>query len=462
MDNDVIDDETKPVSDQLPDGIYLHLDEDVYHAQHRLSSSGIQKIMKSEADFWSTSWLNPDRVSTTTEAQLHGRASHTARLEPELLTDRFICQIVKEDFPGILANDTEVRAAIKEIQPQKGDYPDALKNDTDVKRALGEMGLPKTQTDETTEGRKDRLIAASAGVVFWDAILTEWENEHGPLDCSDCTTPLLRAQRLKSYGYEGFIWAIELDTFHSQLGDRTPLPKAMWDQIKKDIEEMRTQPIAIKYLTGGLAETSILWTDKASGVRMKCRIDYLKRDMFTDYKTFDNPSNKPLKDCIEAQFRYNKYYIQARVYQDGVDQIRVGELPLVGDFTQDELAIIDDIRGAEFTLPCTYVFQQKKGVPNLIACPVIMKRAHFSLTAAQTDDDERNQDIQFRYADDSLFASKAEKEIRDAIELFAVCMDEYGDGNKWRPLVSEIPITDDSFNGFWLDEAPENQGEVIL
>ena len=45
----------------LEDGIYFDLDEDQYHAEERLSASGICNMLVSPPTFWANSWLNPDK-----------------------------------------------------------------------------------------------------------------------------------------------------------------------------------------------------------------------------------------------------------------------------------------------------------------------------------------------------------------------------------------------------------------
>lgn len=453
MTDDVIDDETQEIDaapEQFPDGIYLTMDEDVYHAQHRLSASGIKTMLASEADFWAGSWMNPDRENTTTDAQILGRAFHTARLEPEKLESRFVRAIEKADYSDdLLTTDSEVRAEIKARQPQKADYPGAIATDADVKRELKERGEKQSLSGEAAGGRRKRLAGLSSDIVFWDDIVAAWEDKNGPIAEPEGETHEDRARRLLSYGYTGTIWCLEKERFEAELAGREALPAIFWDQVQADIKSMRGNDIAADNLTGGLAEVSVLWTDEATGVKMKSRIDYLKPDKFTDVKTFDNPQKKPLRQCIYDQFRFNGYYLQARVYSEATEQIRIGDLPIWDAMKSD---VIDQIRERKAPLNCVYVFQQKRGVPNVIACPIHLTRPPAGQRAAESGADEES--VSFnrdRYANRSLFAARAEHEIAGALDKFKRCMEVYGEGKKWRPLDPEIAIDDEGFNGFWLE-----------
>jgi len=461
MTDDVIDDETRPESagavGQFPDGIYLHMDEDVYHAQERFSNSHAANILVSEGDFWARSWMNPNREEKVTDAQRIGRAFHTARLEPEKLNDRFVRQIDAGDFPdGCLMNDTEVKAAIKDMLPKPEDHPDVLIKDTEVKDALGELGLPKTGT---VEDRKDRLREASAGVVFWSDIIAEWEAKHGPTTGPDGEDAQARAERLRSYGYEGAIWCLEAAKFEAERGDRVTLGRKEWAQITADIEAMKSSPIAGRFLTGGLPEVTLLWTHE-SGVSMKARIDYLRPDLFVDVKTFDNPRKKHYKECIFDATRYNGYYRQFRFYYDACEAMRLNhDLQIMDSEDQTAHEVIRAIRDRAAPLGAAAVFQQKGGVPNIYGCPVKIRKAHISLDAASTGNASVDAPIAEQYAEWSLFGLKAKGEIDEAIMLFMRCMKVYGEGQPWRPLEPIFDIDDNSFNGFWLD--PDYQTEDI-
>ena len=52
------------LADQPPfpaPGIYFGMPEDVYHAIHAVSASGLKKLATSNMDYWACSPLNPDK-----------------------------------------------------------------------------------------------------------------------------------------------------------------------------------------------------------------------------------------------------------------------------------------------------------------------------------------------------------------------------------------------------------------
>ena len=438
--------------EQYLDGVYLHMDEDEYHAQRRLSASGVNALRASEADFWAK-FLDPNRDDKPTKAQLLGRAFHTARLEPDMLHERFVRDLEKDDMPdGALMTDFEVRAAIKAMHPDPKDHPEALRTDTDVKNALAEVGQPKTKQGETADDRRLRLRQASAGVVFWKDVVDEWEAAHGPMAEPDGETPLQRAQRLVAYGYEGAIWAIERDKFEQDRGDRTALPSEFWDQIMRDVDDLQGSPVAEKYLTGGLAEVTVLWTDAETGVQWKARLDYLRPDLFTDAKTFVNQRGKAVRECLADAFRFNGYFIQARIYREATEEIRQGRLQVMDAVTEAETAVIDAVQKQKGPLQCVYVFQQKEGVPNVIACPIRLETLHASHEAGSIGaDPEKIAEVAAKYSQPTLICRRAEHEIAEAVERYVACVERYGFDKKWRPLHDTFEITDGAFPGFWLE-----------
>lgn len=66
----------------LVDGIYVGLDEAVYHADPALGSSDIRTLLKGANQYWWRSWLNPKRpVSKRTDSLILGSAVHKILLE---------------------------------------------------------------------------------------------------------------------------------------------------------------------------------------------------------------------------------------------------------------------------------------------------------------------------------------------------------------------------------------------
>ena len=74
-----------------------------------------------------------------------------------------------------------------------------------------------------------------------------------------------------------------------------------------EVDEVRS------LLTGGKAESSVLWKDKETGIKCKARADYIKGNVIIDIKTCMNASRHAFNQDI---VKYN-YYIQAAHYCAG-------------------------------------------------------------------------------------------------------------------------------------------------
>ncbi len=413
------------------DGIYFGLSEETYRAIPRLSISGIQNALVSPATFWVGSWLNPkkaallaasalavgdgfaaavvgqlkalhpempepdaDAAEESTKAQLLGKAYHTARLEPELLDSRF------------------VRA------PDKADYPRAnfVGTGKDVEAALASLGLTKKTKDD-----------------------------NGVAD---------QARRLRDAGFEGTIWPLVQAEFQEQLAGRTSIPAELWDDLVDDMELIRSTPEIAALLTNGAAEVSILWTDER-GIPMKCRVDYLRDDGWVDFKTFANPMGKHLEQCLSDAFTYNRYHVQASGYRDPVEMIRGRKLSVQGQAGEGSRELIDAIQLRDTEMACHYVFQEKGGIPNLLA-----KRIHFNELDVVADHqanafsktEAHAARVRELHTTPSAWWIKAQREIRKAKRLYLAYSEIYSAGEKWRPFNPVGDFTDLSFRTHWLDE----------
>ena len=448
--------QTAPIDEgDLADGVHFNLDEKIYHALPRLSASGINNMLVSPATFWFESWLNPDKKDEDTPARVLGRAYHTARLEPHKFDAQFACELEPKDFEeSALMNDEQVKAAIKEIQPKKEDHPNALFTDGDVKNALDKMGRPKQVKDEKAFMRYVRLRECGYEGEIWHEIVSAWESDFGKMIGPSKESSLERAERLKSYGYTGAIYSLEFKEWETAKGDRTPIPAQYWRDIQTDMERLRSNPEIAELFTGGAAEVSILWTCAASGQRMKARVDYLKPDRIVDLKTFQNSSRKRLDQCVADAFRYNRYYIQASAYWGAVELIRDRKLEIVGQATGEEKQLINHIQTNPRPMQSWYVFQEKGGVPNLVAYEIGLLNVHASAAANEggLDDETVLQRARDAVTSPSGLMLKAQMEIRHAKAELATYREVYDDGEPWQPITPLRKLDDTSFNGFWLDE----------
>lgn len=390
---ELLEAEKKSELANLEDGVYFDFPEDDYHSLARLSSSGIQSILVSPATFWADSWLNPDKPfrDDDTPARLLGRAYHTARLEPEYLHKRFVCDLGKEDMPeGSLLTDAAVKAKLKEMeQPQTKAGEDAF---TRAAR-LCEMGFPSSK-----------------------------------------------------------IFAIQRAVFEEGLEGRSAIKKEFWDQLIQDMKRIHGNPEVAQFLTGGQPEVTILWTDPETGIKMKCRIDYVTSEFFTDFKTFANAMRKPLEQMIMDAFTYSRYYIQVSFYLMMTEIIRSKKIGVQGSATDEQRELIDQIQQRKNPLVPWYVFQEKNGVPNLLAYEFVAFHEHGSHAANdQGGDEDGTETMRQILTNPTAIFHKAMIEIDHAKHTFLTYQEVYEEGDPWHPINPIRKIDDSSFRPYFLD-----------
>lgn len=376
----------------MQDGIYFNLSNDDYHAIPRLSASGIKKMLISPGDFWVSSWLNPNREEDEkdTVALRIGRAYHTARFEPHLLDQLFVSEMDKSAYGGMLT-------------------------DTDIKEALEQMGLPKSRAGEKVDAR---------------------------------------ALRLRENGYKGPIWHLDLENWEQARGDREAIPAKTWREIHTDMERIQACPEIANLMRGGASEVAVLWTDHNTGMRYKCKFDSLKSWLWSDLKTFDNRNGKELMQCISDAYRYNRNYIQCAFYWRATEEIRAGQLPIRGDHTDEQARIIMEITARDEPLECWFIWQQKQGVPNLVATKIeVFAHMHEShQVGTQELAGETVEHVAKKTRTHSKLHLKAQAEIDFAVNRFHDCMEVFGESEPWAPLQQVTTLGDIDFSEWWLDQ----------
>lgn len=110
----------------------------------------------------------------------------------------------------------------------------------------------------------------------------------------------------------------------------------------KKLEQMRLSALAhptvkaVMQLENGIAERSFFWTDPNTGVKCKCRPDWLVTGITDDNRPAFMPSHcntlvMDLKtiakiDAIQMQVEKLKYYVQDAFYTDGVELVTKGNV----------------------------------------------------------------------------------------------------------------------------------------
>lgn len=388
------------VIEMITDGIYFGLPMEVYRNVPALGAGSLVDLNKSPGDFWAGSWLDPDRKEEDDEEQkawqIVGSAYHCARLEPEAFPQRYCRKPGKSDYAEQAAKHG------------------ACWNGTEVGNKLGELGCTKK--------------AAGEGVA-----------EQGA--------------RLEAEGYLGVIWPLIIGRFEAQQGDKIALDAKVWDEIERDMERLRSaKSIASKFTDTGASEVSVFWTDE-NNIQRKARFDRLETDHWLDFKTFDNSMGKRLQQAINDAIRYNRYYITAASYLEAADAIRVGQLQVQGTATDIERNLIARIQIKPEQLDCWFVFQQKKGVPNLLA----RRFRFYDVPEAITNSWDTGADEEAVAAGHEAtrrptqIYAKARTEIDYAKRLFALYSQVYQPGEPWAPIEQEDDVSDLDFNPNWLE-----------
>jgi hypothetical protein len=385
-----LSEETPEVIQQLDDGIYFNLPEAIYHGQECMSSSNVQNMLVSPATFWADSWLNPDREPWDEggPAQILGTAYHKARLEPAKFQ------------------------AIYVPEPDKADFgKDLLVTGNDLSAELERLGHTKKKSGESVLEQARRLQSLGCDKPIWPIIWAEWEAE--------------------------------------LTEENISLPAKTYGEILRDMELLHHNVDIAPFLTGGQAEVTVIWTDEA-GVRWKIRIDYLKPRHCVDLKTFENPQRKNLERCIADQIAYNRYYIQARIYWEGCEKIRTANLPIRKIQNPEQKALIEEIRNSPDVFEYWWIFQEKKGVPNVLARHFQMTREVHPHYLAQAPNEESRNLLRKKIKNKTAIWDKATLEVRAARDRYLQCLEAWPNV-PWGALVPVSRIDDESFSSYFLE-----------
>jgi hypothetical protein len=381
--------EAKARVDAIVDGVYFDLPDEIYHAVPRLSASGLQKLCVSPATFWRGSWLDPDRPALDEE-----------QTEAQLLGKAY--------HKARLEPDLFASTYFRKLD--KTEFPDALFTADQMKAVCEDIGLSKS-------GTKDVL-----------------------------------ADRLVDHGYdERPVWTVMEREWEIERNGRIALDAKHFDQMMRDMQNVRENGEVAELLQGGFAEVSIFYTDQ-HGIKMKSRVDYLALTHWADFKTFENSRGKELDQALADAMRYNRYYVQAVAYRDAIEAVRVGGLDIIGDATDAQREFVAKLRLNPSELECHYVFQEKKGVPNLLAYefPFYMVPYTTIMSEIGAAEDRVARMRELTRNRTRLFM-KGAHEIVEAKKQFVLYSQVYPAGTPWFPLKSRRRFDDEMFHPYWLE-----------
>jgi len=378
----------------IVDGIYFGLPAEVYHAVPRLSASGLQKLCVSAATFWKGSWLDPDR--------------------PELDEESTKAQVIGKAYHTA------------RLEPHLFD--------SSYVRELDKKEFPK-------------------GTVFTGVDMGKALEELGEKKSGSVAE---QAERLALAGFEKPIWHIAMADWERERNGRVPLPAKVYDEVVRDMERIRSNADIAELLSNGEAEVSIFWTDQ-HGLKMKARVDYLQAAAWADFKTFDNTRGKVLAQALADAVRYNRYHVQACTYRDAVEAIRLGGLQVQGEATDAQRALVAAIQIRPYELACWYIFQEKGGVPNLVAKEFPFYTVPLSTLVAKplAKSAEHEAAIEEATKRKSKLHMRARQDVDHAKRAFVLHSQVYEPGQPWFPIDPVGAFDDLDFSDYWLDGKTE-------
>lgn len=270
-----------PDTPPLPEpGIYFGMSEEAYFALPALSASGIKDLAASPMLFWAKcDWLSEkarkEKAKREAEEKIHrtiGKAYHCRILEgPEAYVTRFACELSAEQCEGALESTDQIKAAINGFgQKPWSKVPDELPNGQAYERAARKEDWIRQLIAQDPDAR----------------ILANLQQQHREANAG------------KSF-----------------------VPSDAHDEIEISARMIEADPDNRHAVQGGYPEVVLIWTDEATGVPMKARVDYLKIKAIVDLKTIAN-EHRSIENAIRRSIANYAYNFQPRVYAEGVAAVK--------------------------------------------------------------------------------------------------------------------------------------------
>lgn len=240
---------------ELIEGIYIGMENEVYHALPAYSSSQLKLLVKkSPAHFYRKYISDIDRGRTVSKSLQRtydaGTYGHELILEPHGFYDRYYRDIVPADYPNAIRTVAEMHALVEKLNIP--DVPKSAKKD----RLMSE------------------LLAVDPTLQFWDTVLEEHNSKTS---------------------YKG----------------KTAIDAIVWDDAHRVHETCRDNLDADALIQDGLPEISFIARCPETGLWLKCRFDWLRFDCIAvDVKT--TLSTDP--DAFAKQAGNLGYHIQEAFY----------------------------------------------------------------------------------------------------------------------------------------------------
>lgn len=151
-----------------------------YHKLERFSASGIKKILTSAQDFWTTSWMNPDKYEPKSDVFSLGTAYHTRILEGREVFDQRYA--VKPECDKRTTAGKAIYAEWREKFPDAEEIDERTYGEINNAAAITQFSGGKAEVtvlwddEETGVPMKSRLDYLNPGVI---SDLKTFSNPHG-------------------------------------------------------------------------------------------------------------------------------------------------------------------------------------------------------------------------------------------------------------------------------------------
>jgi len=250
------------MSEEYKEGIYFNMPEDEYHGLPFFSRSFSEEEFISPEDAWVNSARNPDREEReSTPAMELGKALHSMILEPKLFKALYV------------------------KKPSFADYPDMdiLDSTADIKVLLKEVG-------EKLSGTKAEMIARVEPYIDPD---------------------------------KHVIWGNVMKAFNQNVADHglRVLTDGNQETLSGIAESLERRPDTKSILEEAMSEVTIIWIDKETGIKCKCRLDSVRIEAIIELKSFSLQRKKNLYDAMCDAIMYERYYMQYYVYHSALKNV---------------------------------------------------------------------------------------------------------------------------------------------
>lgn len=215
---------------EIVEGIYIGMENEVYHALPAYSSSQMKLLVKkTPANFYRKYISDIDRHRTIAKSTQRtfdaGTYGHELILEPHGFYDRY--------FRGLVPSD----------------YPDALRTLADHQEAAAQLNIVDLPKSAAKPRLAKEIKKHDSSIQFWDEIVSEHKNK-----------PEHQGKK-------------EIDAI-------------VWDDAHRVCETCRADPDSDFLIQDGLPEISFIAKCPETGLWLKCRFDWLRFDCIAvDVKT---------------------------------------------------------------------------------------------------------------------------------------------------------------------------------